>query len=44
MPAILVEVGFLSNPTEASRLASAEHQQALARAIASGIEAFLNES
>jgi len=44
MPAILVEVGFLSNPAEASRLASAEHQQALARAIALGIEAFLNES
>lgn len=43
MPAILVEVGFLSNPAEASRLASAEHQQALARAIATGIEAFLRE-
>ncbi len=43
MPAILVEVGFLSNPTEASRLGSAEHQQALARAIASGIEAFFRE-
>jgi len=43
MPAILVEVGFLSNPTEASRLGSAEHQQALARAIATGIEAFFRE-
>ena len=43
MPAILVEVGFLSNPTEAGRLGRAEHQQALARAIASGIEAFFRE-
>ncbi len=43
MPAILVEIGFLSNPTEASRLGSSEHQQALARAIASGIEAFFRE-
>lgn len=43
MPAILVEVGFLSNPAEASRLASPEHQQALAGAIAAGIEAFLRD-
>jgi len=41
MPAVLVEVGFLSNASEASRLARSEHQQALARAIATGIEAFL---
>jgi N-acetylmuramoyl-L-alanine amidase len=41
MPAILVEIGFLSNPAEASRLARPEHQQELARAIATGIEAFL---
>ena len=40
MPAILVEVGFLSNPSEASRLGEPDHQQALARAIATGIEAF----
>jgi N-acetylmuramoyl-L-alanine amidase len=43
MPAILVEVGFLSNPAEAGRLATAEHQQALANAIATGIDAFLRE-
>ena len=41
MPAILVEVGFLSNPAEAKRLATPEHQQALAGAIAQGIDAFL---
>jgi N-acetylmuramoyl-L-alanine amidase len=43
MPAILVEVGFLSNPAEASRLAEAEHQQALAQTVATGVEAFLRE-
>ncbi len=43
MPAILVEVGFLSNTAEASRLASPEHQQALAGAIATGIDAFLRD-
>ena len=43
MPAILVEIGFLSNPAEASRLAQPEHQQALARAIATGIDAFLRD-
>lgn len=44
MPAILVEVGFLSNPSEADRLARPEHQQELARAIATGIDAFLQGS
>lgn len=43
MPAILVEIGFLSNPAEANRLSSPEHQQALAGAIATGIDAFLLE-
>jgi len=41
MPAILVEVGFLSNPTEAERLTNPDSQQALADAIADGIEDFL---
>ena len=43
MPAILVEIGFLSNPAEADRLTSPEHQQALAGAIATGIDAFLRD-
>lgn len=34
MPAVLVECGFLSNPAEAARLASASYQQVLAEAIA----------
>jgi N-acetylmuramoyl-L-alanine amidase len=41
MPAILVEIGFLSNPTEASQLASAEHQERLAEALALGIDDFV---
>ena len=41
MPAILVEVGFLSNPSEAERLTQPDSQQALADAIAAGIEDFL---
>jgi N-acetylmuramoyl-L-alanine amidase len=40
MPAILIEVGFLSNPNEAVRLASNAHQQRLAEAIAGGIDDF----
>jgi len=41
MPAILVEVGFLSNSSEADRLAQPDHQQKLAEAIAAGIEDFV---
>ena len=41
MPAILVEVGFLSNPSEAERLTQPESQQQLAEAVAAGIEDFL---
>jgi len=41
MPAVLVEIGFLSNPNEAHRLGQAEHQQLIAEALASGIEEFL---
>jgi len=37
MPAVLVEVGFLSNPAEARRLADPLHQQGIAEAIGLGI-------
>ncbi len=37
MPACLVEVGFLSNPTECKKIASATYRQTLANAIARGI-------
>ncbi len=39
-PAILVEVGFLSNPDEASQLDTDAHRQRLAEAIAAGIRAY----
>jgi N-acetylmuramoyl-L-alanine amidase len=41
MPAILVETGFLSNAEEERRLASAEGQEAVARAVAAGVQDFL---
>ena len=41
MPAILVEVGFLSNTSEARKLIQPDYQQQLAEAVATGIEDFL---
>jgi N-acetylmuramoyl-L-alanine amidase len=41
MPAVLVETGFLSNAEEERRLGSAEGQEAVARAIAAGVQDFL---
>lgn len=37
IPSVLVEVGFLSNPAEASRLADADYQRAAAASIYQGI-------
>ncbi|MBV8085564.1 MAG: N-acetylmuramoyl-L-alanine amidase, partial [Chloroflexi bacterium] len=42
IPAILVETGFLSNPAEASKLATPAYQQQVARSIAQGITDFFN--
>ncbi|MBU1332329.1 MAG: N-acetylmuramoyl-L-alanine amidase [Gammaproteobacteria bacterium] len=44
IPSILVETGFISNPNEARKLASASHQQALARSIASGAKQFFQQN
>ena len=41
VPSILVETGYLSNPAEARRLATASHQRKVAGAIAAGIQAYL---
>ncbi|MCS7182718.1 MAG: N-acetylmuramoyl-L-alanine amidase [Thermoanaerobaculum sp.] len=41
MPAVLVEVGFLSNPEEEVRLSSPAEQERLAATLAEGILAFL---
>lgn len=41
MPAVLVEMGFITDPTEAKLLASAEYQDKIARVIASGLASYL---
>lgn len=42
-PAILIEVGFVSHPTEGRRLRDAGYQGKLAAAIAEGVNAFLQQ-
>ncbi len=44
IPSILVETGFISNPNEARKLASASHQQTLARSIHSGVRQFFQQN
>jgi len=41
-PAVLIELGFLSNPMEESRLFQPDYQDRLASAISDGIAAFLS--
>lgn len=41
VPAVLVEVGFISNPTEGKRLTTKAYQHQLATAIAEGIEQYI---
>ena len=40
MPAVLVEVGFITHPTEAARLVSRTYQKRLAEGIANGINQY----
>ncbi|SHG75436.1 N-acetylmuramoyl-L-alanine amidase [Thermosyntropha lipolytica DSM 11003] len=42
MPAVLVEVGFISNPEEGKLLCDAEYQQKIAYAICQGIEKYFS--
>jgi len=43
MPSVLVEVGFISHPTEAKRLVNVKYQKKLALGLANGVERyFLN--
>lgn len=43
MPSVLVEVGFITHPTEASRLVNSKYQKRLALGLADGVERyFLN--
>lgn len=40
-PGILVELGFVTNPDEAQRLASHTYQQQLVRGIVNGVSSYL---
>ncbi|QOP45318.1 N-acetylmuramoyl-L-alanine amidase family protein [Sulfurimonas paralvinellae] len=40
MPSVLVEVGFITHPTEARRLANREYQKTMAKGLANGIERY----
>jgi N-acetylmuramoyl-L-alanine amidase len=40
VPAVLVETGFLSNPTDSRLLRTAAYQQRVARGLANGVSAF----
>lgn len=44
IPSILVETGFISNPSEARKLQTSSHQQALARSIHAGVRQFFHEN
>ena len=41
MPAILVETGYVTNPTEARNLNSPDYQKRMANAIARGVDQFM---
>lgn len=43
MPSILVETGFITNPTEAKNLNSLAHRTKLAKAIFKGINSYFND-
>ena len=42
MPAILIEMGYLTNPKEAKKLASKKYQKLIAKGIAKGINKFFS--
>lgn len=44
MPSVLVEVSYITNPSEARRLSSPTYRQHLAKGIAEGIKTFFAES
>jgi len=43
MISVLVETGFISNPTEAKRLANTDYQRKLAEAITEGLDNYLTQ-
>ncbi len=44
IPSLLIETGFISNPAEARKMKSSSHQRKLARAIFSGVSAYLEDN
>ncbi len=44
VPSILIETGFLSNPSEARKLATRAYQRQMARAIFNGIKSYFSQS
>ncbi len=40
MPAVLVEIGFITNPLEAKRMRTKQYQNTLAKGIANGIDSY----
>ena len=44
IPSLLVETGYISNPTEARRLATEQHQHRMAYAIFSGVRDYLSDN
>ena len=40
MPSVLVEIGYITNPTEANRLVNPFYQEAIAKGLADGIESY----
>lgn len=44
VPAVLVETGFLSNPEEMKLLTTEDYQKKMAKAIADGIENYVNDT
>ena len=40
MPAVLVEVGYITNPTEAKRMKTRHYQKLIAKGIADGVDSF----
>ena len=44
IPSLLIETGFISNPSEAKKLKSSSHQQKMARAIFDGVISYMREN
>ena len=42
MPSVLVEIGFLSNPSDAARLATPTGRQQMAESICAGVESYIS--